>query len=132
MQIFSGKLHRFLDRRANLRKTIPMPMNSERQKREEEIQRLMQGTDLSRERDIAFQEEIKQVTSAIAERETKKIQKTERMERRKQPISPRTAGLGLLVLGAGVALSMPTLGAVIIICGIAAIVWNTFLKSSKK
>jgi hypothetical protein len=132
MQIFSGKLHRFLDRRANLRKTIPMPMNSERQKREEEIQRLMQGTDLSRERDIAFQEEIKQVTSAIAEHETKKIQKTERMERRKQPISPRTAGLGLLVLGAGVALSMPTLGAVIIICGIAAIVWDTFLKSAKK
>jgi hypothetical protein len=107
-------------------------MNSERQKREEEIERLVQGAGLSRERDIAFQEEVRKVASAIAEQETKKIQKTERMERRKQPISPRTAGLGLLVLGAGVALSMPTLGAVIIICGIAAIVWDTFLKSSKK
>jgi hypothetical protein len=107
-------------------------MNSERQKREEEIERLVQGAGLSRERDIAFQEEVRKVASAIAEQETKKIQKTERMERRKQPISPRTAGLGLLVLGAGVALSMPTLGAVIIICGIAAIGWDTFLKSSKK
>jgi hypothetical protein len=107
-------------------------MNSERQKREEEIERLMQGRGLSRERDVAFQEEIKQVASAIAERETKKIQKTERTEPRKPPISPRTAGLGLLVLGAGLALSIPTLGAVIIICGIVAILWDTFLKSSKK
>ena len=107
-------------------------MNSERQKREKEIERLMRGTGLSPEQSVAFQEEIKKVASAIAEQETKKVRKTEQAERRKQPISLRTAGLGLLVLGAGFALSMPSLGAAIIICGIAAIVWDTFLKSSKK
>jgi hypothetical protein len=92
----------------------------------------MQGVGLSRERDIAFQEEVRKVASAIAEQEARKIQKTERRERLKQPISPRTAGLWVLVLGAGLALSMPSLGAVIIVCGIAAIVWDTFLKSAKK
>jgi hypothetical protein len=107
-------------------------MNSERQKREEEIERLMQGVGLSRERDIAFQEEVRKVASAIAEQEARKIQKTERGTRFKQAISPRTAGLWILVLGAGLALSMPSLGAVIIVCGIAAIVWDTFLKSAKK
>jgi hypothetical protein len=107
-------------------------VNSERQKREEEIERLMRGTDLSRERDVAFQEEIKKVASAIAEQETKKIQKTQRAERPKRSISLTTAGLWLLVLGAGFALSMPSLGAVIIVGAIAAIVWDTFLKSSKK
>jgi hypothetical protein len=109
-----------------------MTMNSERQKREEEIERLMHETGLSRERDIAFQEEVRKVASAIGEEEARKIQKTERAERRRQPISPRTVGLWVLVLGAGLALSMPSLGALIIICGIAAIVWDTFLKSSKK
>jgi hypothetical protein len=107
-------------------------MNSERQKREEEIEKLMRGSDLSGERDIAFQEEIRKVASTIAEEEMRKIQKTERVERRKRSISPTTAGLWLLVLGAGLALSMPSLGAVIIVCAIAAIVWDTFLKSSKK
>jgi hypothetical protein len=107
-------------------------MDSERQKREEEIEKLMQGAGLSRERDIAFQEEVRKVASAIAEQETQKIRKTERAERRKQRIGPKTAGVWLLVLGAGLALSMPSLGAVVIICGIAAIVWDTFLKSAKK
>jgi hypothetical protein len=107
-------------------------MNSERQKREEEIEKLMQGAGRSHEQDIAFQEEVRKIASAIAEQETRKIRKTERAERRKQPISPKTAGLWLVVLGAGLALSMPSLGAVIIVCGIAAIVWGSFPKSSKK
>jgi hypothetical protein len=107
-------------------------MNSERQKREEEIERLMQGAGPSREQDVAFQEEVRKVASAIAEEEARKIQKTERAERRKRSISLTTAGLWLLVLGAGFALSMPSLGAVIIVGAIAAIAWDNFLKSSKK
>ena len=36
------------------------------------------------------------------------------------------------VLGAGVAFSMPSLGAALILCAIAVFVWATFLRSSKK
>ena len=108
-------------------------MNSERQKREQEIERLMQGASLTREAEVAFQEELRKTASAIFEEETRRIQKSERVARPKRSISPATTGLWLLVLGvAGVVFSMPRLGGVLLACGIAAIVWETVLKSSNK
>ena len=108
-------------------------MNSERQKREQEIERLMQGASLTREAEVAFQEELRKTASAIFEEETRRIQKSERVKRPKRSISPATTGLWLLVLGvAGVVFSMPRLEGVLLACGIAAIVWETVLKSSNK
>jgi len=108
-------------------------MNSERQKREQEIERLMQGASLTREAEVAFQEELRKTASAIFEEETRRIQKSERVERPKRSISPAITGLWLLVLGvAGVVFSMPRLGGVLLAYGIAAIVWETVLKSSNK
>jgi hypothetical protein len=107
-------------------------MNSRRQKREEEIERLTREARLGREPDVAFQEEVRRTTSAILEKEASKIQKTERVEKPKRSISPATGGWWVLVIGAAVALSMPSVGAVLILCGIAAIVWASYLKSSKK
>jgi hypothetical protein len=106
-------------------------MKSEREKREEEIERLMREAGLKREPDIAFQEAIKKAAAAIVEEDAKKIEKSERVPRSRS-ISPATVGLWLLVLGGGVAFSMPSLGAALIICGIAVFVWATFLKSSNK
>jgi hypothetical protein len=108
-----------------------MFMKSEREKREEEIERLMREAGLKREPDIAFQEAIKKAAAAIVEEDAKKLAKTERVPR-DWSISPTTVGLWLLVLGAGVAFSMPSLGAALILCGIAVFVWATFLRSSKK
>jgi hypothetical protein len=108
-----------------------MFMKSEREKREEEIERLMREAGLKREADIAFQEAIKKAAAAIVEEDAKKLAKTERVPR-DWSISPTTAALWLLVLGAGVAFSMPSLGAALILCGIAVFVWATFLRSSKK
>ena len=107
-------------------------INSDRQKREEEIERLVREAGLGKEPDTAFQEEVRKIASALLEKETKKVQKTERPQWRKRAINPTTIGLWLLVLGAGFALSTPSVGAMLIVCGIGAIVWGTFLKSSQK
>jgi Flp pilus assembly protein TadB len=107
-------------------------MNSERQKREEEIARIMREKGSSRETDLAFQEEIRKAAAAIIEKETSRIQKSERAAGRKLTITPKTAGLALLIAGAGVALFMPSLGALLLLCAVAAIVWATVMKSPKK
>jgi len=107
-------------------------MNSDRQKREEEIERLVREAGLGKEPDIAFQEEVKKTASAILEKETSKVQKAERPKWQKRAINPTTIGLWLLVLGAGFAMSTPSLGTMLIVCGIGAIAWGTFLKSSQK
>jgi hypothetical protein len=107
-------------------------MNSRRRKREEEIERLTREAGLDREPDVAFQEEVRRTTSAILEKEALKIKKTERVEKPKLSINPATGGWWVLVIGAAVSLSIPSVGAVLILCGIAAIVWASYLKSSKK
>lgn len=109
-------------------------MKSEREKREEEVERLMREAGIKREPDIAFQEALRKAASAIVEEDAKKIEKSEKNERvpRHRSIQPSTVGLWLLVIGAGVAFTMPSLGAGLILCGIAVIIWATFLKPSKK
>ena len=107
-------------------------MNSRRRKREEEIERLTREAGLDREPDVAFQEEVRRTASAILEKEALKIKTTERVEKPKRSINPATGGWWVLVIGAAVSLSIPSVGAVLILCGIAAIVWASYLKSSKK
>jgi len=107
-------------------------MSSERQKRQEEIERIMREAGVSKEADVAFQEEVRKTAAALIEREASTIQKSERARRGKRSISPVTAGVWLLMLGAvGFIFSMPILGAMLFLCGIIAIVWATFPKLSK-
>ena len=108
-------------------------MDSEREKREQEIQKLIQGADRSREAEVEFQEEIRKTASAIFEEESRKLQISERAERPRRSINLATAGLWLIVLGvAGFVFWMPALGAAAVVCGVAAIVWDTFLKPANK
>jgi Flp pilus assembly protein TadB len=107
-------------------------MNSERQKREKEIERIMAEAGRNRAADVAFQDEIKKTAAALMERETLSLQKSGRAKRRKRSISPITIGVWLILLGAvGLVFSMPSLGAVILISGIIAIVWATIPRSSR-
>lgn len=107
-------------------------MNSERQKREEEIERLIKGAGFSREAEVAFQEDVKKAASAIFEQETTKIEKDVQEETAGRSISPLTAGMWIVILGAGLTFVMPPLGGLLLLCGIAVIVWATLLRSSKK
>jgi hypothetical protein len=108
-------------------------MNSERQKREEEIARLVREPRVNREADVAFREEVRKTAAAIIEKETSRIQESEPAKPSKRFINPLTAGLWLLVLaGAAFVFSMPAAGTALLICGIAAIVWPTVLKQAKK
>jgi Flp pilus assembly protein TadB len=108
-------------------------MSSERQKRQQEIEKLMQSTASSREAEIEFQEEIRKTASSIFAEETRKLQRTERVERPKRSINVATVGLWLIVLGvAGFVFWMPAAGTVAIISGIGAIIWDMFLKPDKK
>jgi hypothetical protein len=107
-------------------------MNSERQKRQEEVERILREAGESHEADVAFQEEVRRTAAAIIEKEASRIQKNEQAERRKRPINPFTAGVWLLVVGAAAyILSMPSLATVLFLCAIALIAWVTFLKPSK-
>ncbi|HXV80519.1 MAG TPA: hypothetical protein VEG60_11620 [Candidatus Binatia bacterium] len=107
-------------------------MNSEREKREQEIERIMSELGRNRESDVAFQEEIKKTAAAMIEKETVQIEKGDRAERPKRPINPVTVGGWLLLLGAAaLVFSMPNLGGVLLLCGLIVIVWATISRLSK-
>jgi hypothetical protein len=108
-------------------------MKKEREKRDRELQRLIHGPGVSREAEVEFQEEIRKTAAAIFEQETRKLQQTERVERPKRSINMATVGLWLIVLGvAGFVFWMPAFGGGAIAFGIAAIVWEIFLKPASK
>ena len=93
----------------------------------------MHGASLTSEAEVAFQEELKKTASAMFEEETRKIQKSEQPDRPKRFVNLATVGLWLIVLGvAGFVFSMPQVGGAALVCGIAAILWDTFLKPSNK
>ena len=92
----------------------------------------MREAGVNREADTAFQEEVRKTAATIIEKEASRIQKSERASRPKRSISPVTAGLWLLVLGAaGFIFSAPDLAAILFLCGIAVIAGATFPKLSK-
>jgi Flp pilus assembly protein TadB len=122
--------HAALTREPMLERILPGPgMKTEREKRDQEVQRLIHSVTGSREAEVEFQEKIRKTTSTIFEEETRKLKKTERVERPKRSISVATVGLWLIVLGvAGFVFWMPAFGGVAIVSGVAAIIWDIFVK----
>ena len=108
-------------------------MKKEREKRNQEVQRRIHGSGISRDAEVEFQEKIRKTASAIFEEETRKLQEAERVQRPKRSINMATLGLWLIVVGvAGFVFWMPAFGGGAIAFGIAAIVWEIFLKPASK
>jgi hypothetical protein len=109
-------------------------MAAEQQKREEEIERLAREIGrLIREADPETQEELKEAASAVMREEAQApgSQKAPQSERQRT-MNPMAAGLGLLVIGAGLAFLMPAVGVVLIVLGFAALVWGAVITGFKK
>jgi hypothetical protein len=99
-------------------------MKSERQKRQEEIERLLRGEGFNHEPDLAFQEKVREAASAIIQEDTARTDKRERATRRAPIVTPRSAGLWLVVAGAALSFAVPLAGGLLLLGGIAAIVWS--------
>ncbi|HWO43302.1 MAG TPA: hypothetical protein VNO43_15990 [Candidatus Eisenbacteria bacterium] len=108
-------------------------MKSEEQKRKEEISKLVRDKHRSGQADIAFQEKVRKAAAQIFEEETIKLRQTERPERPKRWIHPAPVGLWLVVLGvAAFVLEVPSFGAMLVVSGIAALVWEKLPASIKR
>jgi len=89
-------------------------MASDQQKREQEIERL-----------------AREIGSLIREAHQTQNQEAEHPERRRA-MNPMAAGIGLVVIGAGLAFIMPPVGLVLIVVGLFAIIWGVVITLFKK
>ena len=107
-------------------------MASEQQKREEEIERLARETGrLIREANPETQEELREAASAILREEAHEMHETAHPERQRV-MNPLAAGLGLVVIGAGLSFVIPPVGLGLVILGVLAIVWGAVISWVRK
>jgi len=103
-------------------------MDSERRKREKEIERLVSGMETSRDSEAAFREDVRKAAAELFQRETRRIEQDERPTQRPRRKAPRlrTWGIGLIVTGAiAVVLEVPALGGLLVVAGVVAFLWDT-------
>jgi hypothetical protein len=107
-------------------------MATDEQKREEEIERLARETGrLIREANPETREELREAASAIMREEAHEIQESAEPEARRA-MNPLAAGLGLVVIGAGLAFIMPPVGLGLLVIGALAIVWGGVISVIRK
>lgn len=107
-------------------------MNSERKKRQEEVERLLRGEGLTPEADLEFQEEVRKAAAAIVQESAVRVADGETAQRRQRSLNAAATGPWLLAVGVALSFFLPALGALLIFCGIAAIAWGIFHKRRTK
>jgi hypothetical protein len=107
-------------------------MATEQQRREEEIERLAQETGrLIREANPETQEELREAATAIIREEAHEVHETTQPETRRA-MNPLAAGLGLMVIGAGLAFIIPPVGLGLLAIGVLAIIWGGVISAISK
>ncbi len=109
-------------------------MASDQQKREQEIERLAREIgSLIREADPEKQEELREAATALMREEAHQTQNQEAEHpERRRAMNPMAAGIGFVVIGAGLAFIMPPVGLVLIVVGLFAIIWGVVITLFKK
>jgi hypothetical protein len=106
-------------------------MDSERRKREKEVERLVNGTPVSRDSEAAFREEVRKTASELFQKETRRIEQDERpaTSRKSKSTRLRMWGIGLIVIGAGaIVLEVPALGGLLFVLGVGVFFWDTLAR----
>ncbi|MGH7825341.1 MAG: hypothetical protein ACREQ7_09225 [Candidatus Binatia bacterium] len=104
------------------------PDSLAQQKREEEIERLATETArLIREAEPETREQLTELASTIIRQEARTVQDATQPVSVRRPMNPLAAGLGLAVVGAGLAFIVPFLGVAVLVCGAVAVLWGIII-----
>jgi hypothetical protein len=112
-----------------------MAVNSSVHEREEEIERLAAQTGrLIREAEPASRTELTEAASAILREEalTGEVPQPSPEPVSHRPVNPLAAGIGILIVGAGLTLLFPLVGVAVMACGAIAIVWGAIISAVRK
>lgn len=112
-----------------------MAANSSLHEREEEIERLAAQTGrLIREAEPASRAELAEAASAILREEalTGEVPQPPPRPVSQRPVNPLAAGIGILIVGAGLTLLFPLVGVAVMACGAIAIVWGAIISAVRK
>jgi hypothetical protein len=113
-----------------------MAAHGSAQQREEEIQRLATQTGrLIREAEPASRAELAEAASAILRQEalTGGTQEApEEATASARAVNPLAAGIGILIVGAGLTLLFPLVGIALMTCGAIAIAWGVVISVMRK
>jgi hypothetical protein len=109
------------------------PRPSTQKEKEEEIERLATETArLIREAEPGTQQQLAEAASAIIREESQSPQETAQPAAVRRPMNPLAAGLGLLVVGAGLSFLTPFIGLALIVAGIIAVVWGLVISWARE
>ena len=108
-------------------------MATAQEKREEEIERLAREAGrLIREADPETREELRDAAAAIMREEAHEAEETKTEPEARRAMNPLAAGLGLLVIGAGLAFIVPPVGLSLLAIGAFGIVWGGVMSAIRR